>query len=67
MTTMPRFASAERAYGNMTPPDDVEECEDGDCDECTECLAAIAQDEADDYAERQLEERRWERGRLGLP
>jgi hypothetical protein len=44
----------------MLPPEDVEQCEDGDCDECTECLAAIAQDQADAYAEGKLEDHRLE-------
>lgn len=57
---IPGFASAQRAYESMEPPEDVDQCEDGDCDECTECLAARAQDEADDYAEMQWEEDRLE-------
>ena len=57
---IPGFESAQRAYENMEPPDAVEECEDGDCDECTECLAARAQNEADDYAESQREDARIE-------
>lgn len=57
----PGFISAQRAYENMTPYDDPDECEDGQCDACVECLAAIAQDQADAYAEGQ-----WEDMRLGL-
>jgi len=64
MSHMPGFASAERAYENMEPPTDAEECEDGNCEQCEPCLAARAQDEADDYAEMQREdariESRWE-------
>ena len=56
MSNLPGFLSAQRQYEAMLPPEDVDECEDGDCDECTECLAARAQDEADDYAEMQREE-----------
>ena len=56
---IPGFASAERAYENMTPQDDDDRCEDGDCDECMACLAAIAQDQADAYAEAQWEGRRF--------
>ena len=54
--SIPGFESAQRAYENMLPPEDVDECEDGDCDDCVECLAARAQDEADDYAEMQRED-----------
>ena len=60
MSTIPGFISAQRAYENMEPPDDVEQCEDGECDVCVECLAARAQDEADDYAEMQREDARIE-------
>jgi hypothetical protein len=60
MSQMPGFESAQRAYENMDPPTDVDECEDGDCDECEPCLAARAQDEADDYADMQREEARLE-------
>ena len=60
MSQIPGFESAQRAFENMLPPDDVEQCEDGDCDECMECLAARAQAEADDYAEMQREEARFE-------
>lgn len=60
MTHIPGFESAQRAWENMEP-DDADECVDGDCDACTECLAAIAQDQADDYAEMQRED-----ARLGL-
>lgn len=59
--TIPGFASAQRAYENMEPPDEDDQCEDGDCDECAECLAACAQDEADDYAEMMRDD-----ARLGL-
>jgi len=65
MSHMPGFASAQRAYENMEPPDDAEECEDGDCEQCLECLAARAQDEAEAYAEAQREERHYE-SRWGL-
>lgn len=58
--SIPGFESAQRAYENMEPPNDVEQCEDGDCDECMECLAGIAQHQADAYAESQ-----WEEHRLG--
>ncbi|SDK80950.1 hypothetical protein [Arthrobacter sp. ok362] len=61
MSQIPGFESAQRAFENMLPPEDVEQCEDGDCDECMECLAAIAQDQADAYAEGQWEEHRLER------
>ena len=61
MSTMPGFASAERYFENMTPPEDVDQCEDGDCEECTECLAARAQDEADEYADRLRKDGRWDR------
>jgi hypothetical protein len=61
MSHIPGFESAQRSYENMLPPDDVEQCEDGDCDECMECLAAIAQDQADAYAESRWEEDRYER------
>lgn len=60
MSQIPGFESAQRAFENMEPPTDEEQCEDGDCDECMECLAAIAQDQADAYAEGQWEERRLE-------
>jgi hypothetical protein len=60
MSQIPGFESAQRAFENMLPPEDVEQCEDGDCDECMECLAAIAQDQADAYAEGQWEEHRLE-------
>ncbi|MDN4644967.1 hypothetical protein [Arthrobacter sp. PsM3] len=58
--SIPGFESAQRAWENLLPPDDEEQCEDGDCDECMECLAAIAQDQADAYAEGQWEEHRLE-------
>lgn len=58
---LPGFASAERAYENMEPPEDDDQCEDGDCDACVECLAARAQDEADEYTEMQREDARLER------
>ena len=61
MSQIPGFESAQRAFENMEPPTDDERCEDGDCDECMECLAAIAQDQADAYAEGQWEEHRLER------
>jgi hypothetical protein len=59
MSTIPGFASAQRAYENMEPPDEDDQCEDGDCDECAECLAARAQDDAEAYAEMQWEESRY--------
>ncbi|CAH0232400.1 hypothetical protein SRABI26_02682 [Arthrobacter sp. Bi26] len=60
MSQIPGFESAQRAWEAMEPPTDVDQCEDGDCDECMECLAAIAQDQADAYAEGQWEEHRLE-------
>jgi hypothetical protein len=60
MSQIPGFESAQRTFENMEPPEDVERCEDGDCDECVECLATIAQDQADAYAEGQWEEHRLE-------
>lgn len=60
MSQIPGFQSAERAWENMEPPDDVEYCADGDCDECAECLAARAESEAEEYADQQWEERRLE-------
>lgn len=60
MSHIPGFESAQRHFENMPPPEDVEQCEDGDCDECVECLAAIAQDQADAYAEGKWEDHRLE-------
>jgi len=60
MSTIPGFESAQRQWEAMLPPEDVDECEDGDCDDCEPCLAARAQDEADDYAEMQREDARIE-------
>lgn len=60
MTHIPGFESAQRAYENMAPPEEVDMCEDFTCDECTECLAAIAQDQADAYAEGKWEDHRLE-------
>jgi len=60
MSTIPGFESAQRQWEAMEPPTDVEQCEDGDCDDCEPCLAARAQDEADDYAEMQREDARIE-------
>lgn len=60
MSHIPGFESAQRAHDNAEPPGDIERCEDGDCDECTECLAAIAQDQADAYAEGKWEDHRLE-------
>jgi len=65
MSTIPGFESAQRQWEAMEPPDDVEQCEDGDCDDCEPCLAARAQDEADEYAEMQREDARIE-ARWGL-
>jgi hypothetical protein len=59
MNQIPGFSSAERAYENMTPQGDDDQCEDGSCDQCLECLAANAQDEAEAYAEMQWEESRY--------
>jgi len=59
--TIPGFLSAQRAYENMLPPEDADECEDGDCDECAECVAAIAQDQLEAYADQQWEEAQIER------
>ena len=36
MSTMPVFASAQRTYENMEPPEDVEQGDDGRCDDCAE-------------------------------
>jgi len=58
--SIPGFESAQRQWEAMEPPEDVDECEDGDCDDCEPCLAARAQDEADDYAEMQREDARIE-------
>lgn len=60
MSHIPGFESAERAWENMEPPTDVDQCEDGDCGECEPCLADRAEAEAEDYAEQQWEERRLE-------
>jgi hypothetical protein len=60
MSQIPGFESAQRAFENMLPPEDVEACEDGDCDICEPCLADRAEAEAEDYAEQQWEERRLE-------
>lgn len=60
MSHIPGFESAQRHFESMTPPEDVEACETGDCDECLECLAAIAQDQADAYAEGKWEDYRLE-------
>jgi hypothetical protein len=57
---IPGFESAQRAYENMEPPEDLEECESGDCDECESCFHAAAHDEAEAYAEMQWEEDRLE-------
>lgn len=61
MSHIPGFQSAERAWENADPYAETEQCEDGDCDECLECLAAIAQDQADAYAEGYWEDVRLER------
>ena len=60
MNSIPGFDSAQRAYENMLPPEDGDECEDGDCDECAACIHDRRASEADDYAEMQYEERRLE-------
>jgi len=60
MSHIPGFESAQRAHDNAEPPEDVERCEDGDCDQCEPCLAAIAQDQADAYAEGKWEDHRLE-------
>ena len=60
MSHIPGFESAQRAWEAMLPPDDIEECEDGDCDQCEPCLADRAAAEAEDYADMQWEERRLE-------
>ena len=60
MNSIPGFLSAQRQYEAMLPPEDVDECEDGDCDECETCLADRAEAEAEDYAEMQREERHLE-------
>lgn len=61
MSHIPGFESAQRAHENMEPPADIEdECENGNCDECVPCLAAIAQDQADAYAEGVWEDHRLE-------
>ena len=57
---LPGFLSAQRAYENMLPPEDADECESGDCDECLACLHDREQSEAEDYAEMQREEARLE-------
>jgi hypothetical protein len=44
----------------MEPPEDVELCDDGDCDECANCIQIRAEAEAEDYAEMQREEQRLE-------
>lgn len=56
---IPGFISAERAWENLNPFDGEDQCETGDCDSCMECLAAIAQDQADEYADQARKERRW--------
>lgn len=61
MSHMPGFESAQRAWENLEPPEDIESCEDGLCDECLECLADRAAAEAEDYAEQQWEDMRLER------
>jgi hypothetical protein len=61
MSHMPGFRAAEAAWENKEAYPEVDQCEDGDCDECVECLAAIAQDQADAYAEGQWED--WRAGR----
>jgi hypothetical protein len=61
MSNMPGFRAAERQWENKNPFDGEDACENGDCDECMECLAAIAQDQADAYADGQWEDMRLER------
>lgn len=58
--SLPGFESAQRAYENMLPPEDSDECEDGDCDECANCIQNRRECEAEDYAEMQREERHLE-------
>ena len=60
MNHIPGFLAAEREWENKDPYPEPDQCPDGTCDECTECLAAIAQDQADAYAEGQ-----WEDMKLG--
>lgn len=54
--SIPGFLSAQRAYENMLPPEESDECEDGDCDECAACIHDRRESEAEDYAEAQREE-----------
>ena len=61
MTNIPGFRAAGIAWENKEAYPEVERCDDGDCGDCAECLAERAQDEADEYADMQRKERRWER------
>jgi len=60
MSHIPGFLAAERAWEDADPYAEDEQCPDGECDECLECLAAIAEDEAERYAEMQRDEWRLE-------
>jgi hypothetical protein len=60
MSSIPGFESAQRQWENKNPFDGEDACEDGDCDQCVPCLAAIAQDQADAYAEGKWEDHRLE-------
>lgn len=57
---IPGFRSAERAWEDADPYAEDEQCEDGLCDQCLSCLAALAEDEAERYAEGQREDARLE-------
>jgi hypothetical protein len=57
---IPGFQSAERQWENKNPFDGEDNCVTGDCDQCESCLAAIAQDQADAYAEGKWEDYRFE-------
>lgn len=58
--SIPGFESAQRQYEAMLPPEDIDQCEDGDCDECPPCISDRRESEAEDYAEMQWEEQRLE-------